>query len=326
MVDVGFVELSAPGVETVHFEGGSGSPPVMFLLKAGVEGWFETPDLVTGTTARGAGDGLHDIPVQDIRYGSRTVILHFAVWGRDRYETLGLWDRVRRMVAHRLVTVRVVDSDHDLTCTGMASLDKPDGTWDREWVEGTINVVCARPELLSHTAHSFPLLASHAVDGATGVGLSYNQLGYVTYWQGTPDASPSVMEIGTNRGRFGLAYPLSYSGSNDTANVASQSAGLLRNEGTSRAYPVFTCNGPFPNGVALDFPSLNASIECTQPVYGVPLVLDCRARSATVGGLDVSRRLAARGFPVVEPGGTLSVVLRTGGTGWVDCAIHDTYM
>ena len=279
----------------------------MFLLKAGVEGWFETPDLATGTTARGAGDGLHDIPVQDIRYGSRTVILHFAVWGRDRSETLGLWDMVRRMVAHRLVTVRVVDSDHDLTCTGMASMDKPDGTWDREWVEGTINVVCARPELLSHTAHSFPLLASHAVDGATGVGLSYNQ-------------------FGTNRGSFGLAYPLSYSRSSDTANVASQSAGILRNDGTSRAYPVFTCNGPFPNGVALDFPSLNASIECTQPGYGVPLVLDCRSRSATVGGLDVSRRLSARGFPTVEPGGTLSVVLRTGGTGWVDCAIHDTFM
>lgn len=307
MVDVGFVELSAPGVDTVHLEGGSGSPPVLFLLKAGVEGWFETPDLATGTTARGAGDGLHDIPVQDIRYGSRTVILHFAVWGRDRSETLGLWDRVRRMVAHRLVTVRVVDSDHDLTCTGMASMDKPDGTWDREWVEGTINVVCPRPELLSHAAHSFPLLASHAVDGATGVGLSYNQ-------------------FGTNREWPGLAYPLSYSRSSDTANVASQSAGILRNEGTSRAYPVFTCNGPFPDGVALDFPSLNASIECTQPVYGVPLVLDCRSRSATVGGLDVSRRLSSRGFPVVEPGGTLSVVLRTGGSGWVDCAIHDTYM
>lgn len=307
MVDVGFVELSAPGVETVHFEGGSGSPPVLFLLKAGVEGWFETPDLATGTTARGAGDGLHDIPAQDIRYGSRTVILHFAVWGRDRSETLGLWDSVRRMVAHRLVTVRVVDSDHDLTCTGMASMDKPDGTWDREWIEGTINVVCPRPELLSHTVRGFQLFASHAVDGATGVGLSYNQ-------------------FGTNREWPGLAYPLSYSRSSDTANVASQSAGILRNEGTSRAYPVFTCNGPFPNGVALDFPSLNASIECTQPVYGVPLVLDCRSRSATVGGLDVSRRLSARGFPVVEPGGTLSVVLRTGGSGWVDCAIHDTYM
>ena len=115
-------------------------------------------------------------------------------------------------------------------------------------------------------------------------------------------------------------------GAGDVGTVASQAAGLLRNDGSSRAYPVFTCNGPFPNGVALDFPSLNASIECAQPVYGVPLVLDCRARSATVGGLDVSRRLKSRGFPSVVPGGTLSVVLRTGGSGWVDCSVHDTYM
>ena len=77
---------------------------------------------------------------------------------------------------------------------------------------------------------------------------------------------------------------------------------------------------------ALDFPSLNASVGCAQPVYGVPLVLDCRARSATVGGLDVSRRLKSRGFPSVAPGGTLSVVLRTGGSGWVDCSVHDTFM
>lgn len=303
MVDVGFVELSAAGVDTIRFEGGSGSPPVLFLLASGVEGWYETPDLATGTTARGSGDGLHDVPVQDIRYGSRTVILHVAVWGRDRGETLRLWDGVRRVIAHRLVTVRVRDADHDLTCTGMASLDRPDGKWDREWVEGTINVVCARPELLSREPHRFQLFASHAADGATGVGLSYNQPDYI-----------------------GLAYPLTYSAAGDEDTVASQAAGLLRNDGSSRAYPVFTCNGPFPNGVALDFPSLNASIECDQPVYGVPLVLDCRARSATVGGLDVSRRLKSRGFPSVAPGGTLSVVLRTGGSGWVDCSVHDTFM
>lgn len=326
MVDVGFVELSAAGVGTIRFEGGTGSPPVLFLMDSGVEGWYETPDLATGTTARGTGDGLHDIPAQDIRYGSRTVILHVAVWGRGRGETLGLWDKVRRMVAHRLVTVRVRDADHDLTCTGMASLDRPDGKWDREWIEGTINVVCARPELLSREPHRFQLFASHAADGATGVGLSYNQPGYITYAAGEPDKSDSVMLVGTNRGSIGLAYPLTYSGAGDEGVVASQAAGLLRNGGSSRAYPVFTCNGPFPNGVALDFPSLNASIECDQPVYGVPLVLDCRSRSATVGGLDVSRRLKSRGFPSVAPGGTLSVVLRTGGSGWVDCSVHDTFM
>ncbi|KAB8291969.1 hypothetical protein DSM100238_1824, partial [Bifidobacterium apri] len=70
-VDVGFVALSAPGSGSVTVDGGSGSPLVLSLLVAGVEGWFETPDLTTGTTARGSGDGLHDIPVQDIQYGSR---------------------------------------------------------------------------------------------------------------------------------------------------------------------------------------------------------------------------------------------------------------
>ena len=326
MADSGFIELSSTGLPSIRFEGGSGEPPCLLVAQNGVEGWYGTPDLGVDTTARGSGDGLHDVAVDDIRYGARTVIIHVYAWGRDRSETLRLWDGVRRMCSHRLVTVRVCDASSDMTCRGMASVVKDDGTWERDWIAGTINVVCPRPELLSYRPHRFQLLASHAADGATGVGLSYNQPGYITYWQGTPNASPSVMEIGTNRGSFGLAYPLSYSGSSDMGNVASQSAGLLRNDGSSRAYPVFTCNGPFPNGVALDFPSLNASIECTQPVYDVPLVLDCRARSATVGGLDVSRRLSRRGFPVVEPGGTLVVVLRTGGTGWVDCSIHDTYM
>ncbi|WP_288266297.1 hypothetical protein [uncultured Bifidobacterium sp.] len=294
-----------------------------------IQGWYETPNPKVNTTSRNDGDGGHDINPQDILYEARVITLGYRILaGTDRALALSLLADLDRLV-HGLVDCRVIDHGRDAYCAGgyyARSLDQKSQNPAWQNITGSITLVYERPELLSYRPHRFQLLASRAADGATGVGLSYNQQGYITYWQGTPNASPSVMEIGTNRGRFGLAYPLAYSGSSDMGNVASQSAGLLRNEGTSRAYPVFTCNGPFPNGVALDFPSLNASVECAQPVYDVPLVLDCRARSATVGGLDVSRRLSRRGFPVVEPGGTLVVVLRTGGTGWVDCSIHDTYM
>lgn len=313
---------------TITLEGGQDYRGPGIALTS-IQGWYETPNPKVNATSRNDGDGGHDINPQDIHYEARVITLGYRILaGTDRALALGLLADLDRLV-HGLVDCRVIDQGRDAYCSGgyyARSLDQKAQNPAWQNITGSVTLVYEHPELLSREPHRFQLFASHAADGATGVGLSYNQPGYITYAAGEPDKSDSVMVVGTNRGAIGLAYPLTYSGSDDTGVVASQAAGLLRNDGSSRAYPVFTCNGPFPNGVALDFPSLNASIECDQPVYGVPLVLDCRARSATVGGLDVSRRLKSRGFPSVVPGGTLSVVLRTGGSGWVDCSVHDTYM
>ncbi len=97
----------------------------------------------------------------------------------------------------------------------------------------------------------------------------------------------------------GLRYPLTYAAANG---VVRQNQVTLVNNGTSRAYPVFTCHGPMPDGVDLVVEGTGLWLKCTQPVYGEPLVLDCRSRTASVGGLDVSRTLQQRGFPVVGEG------------------------
>lgn len=122
--------------------------------------------------------------------------------------------------------------------------------------------------------------------------------------------------------RNGLKYPLNYGLKLDGVG---QNVALLYNNGTSRAYPTFTVHGPM-DGVRLDFPGTQQSIVCDQTVRDVPLILDCRSRTAQLGGQDVSRQLSQRGFPSIPAGGSLRIVLSTLGTGFVDCSVRDTYM
>ena len=68
------------------------------------------------------------------------------------------------------------------------------------------------------------------------------------------------------------------------------------------------------------------SLDYAQAVGNVPLVLDSRSRTASIGGLDVSRNLRQRGFPTVQPGGSLAVNLQSIGNGYVSVECHDTYM
>ena len=102
------------------------------------------------------------------------------------------------------------------------------------------------------------------------------------------------MHTESNIGLRGLAYPLNY--------------------------------GLKLDGVRLDFPGTQQSIVCDQTVRDVPLVLDCRSRTAQLGGQDVSRQLEQRGFPTIPAGGSLRVTLSNLGTGFVDCSVRDTYM
>ena len=289
-----FAELSASGLEPVRFEG-SGDLDCLCIAKGGIEGWWSTPAAKVNVTARGQGDGGHDVSEDDISYASRTVTLHWNANASSRDELLALTDSVRRLV-HRQVRMRVVDGTEDTCCSGgyMVLTQQPDYR-SGSIADSTITIVFERPERLSSTPQRYQLLPSIESDH---VGLSYGDSGK------------------------GLAYPLSYG----KAAVDARNVCTLTNNGSSRAYPVFTVQGPWPNGVQLTFPGLDMSLDYAQAVGNVPLVLDSRSRTASIGGLDVSRNLRQRGFPIVQPGGSLAVNLQSIGNGYVSVECHDTYM
>lgn len=289
-----FVELSASGVEPIRFEG-SGDEDCLCIAKAGIEGWYSTPTAKVNVVSRGQGDGGHDIAENDIYYASRTVTLNWNANTSNRQSLIELTNKVR-VFAHRLVRMRVVDEYSDTYCDGgyFAVTQKPEYRFG-SIADSTIMLVFERPERLSSSPHRFQLLPS--VDSAH-LGLRYGD------------------------GGKGLQYPLSYG----KAATDSRNVGTLVNGGSSRAYPVFTVTGPWPDGVRLTFPGLETVLDYAQPVGAVPLVLDSRSRTASIGGLDVSRNLRSRGFPTVPAGGSVSVSLASTGSGWVDVEVHDTYM
>lgn len=288
-----FVELSTSD-DVVRFEG-SGDLDCLCIARGSIEGWWSMPTPKVSVTARGQGDGGHDIAEEDISYASRTVTLHWNANAADRQSLLAMTNRVRRL-AHRHVRMRVVDEIEDTYCEQgyLAVTQQPD--YRRGSIaDSTVTLVFERPERLSTIPHRCQLLPSIESDH---VGLSYG---------------PSAK---------GLAYPLSYGqAATDARNVCT-----LVNNGSSRAYPTFTVQGPWPNGVQITFPGLDTSIDYAQAVGNVPLVLDSRSRTASIGGLDVSRNLRKRGFPTVPPGGSLSVNLQSVGSGSVNVECRDTFM
>ena len=289
-----FVELSASGMEPVRFEG-LGDLDCLCIAKGGIEGWWSTPTAKVSVIARGQGDGGHDVSEDDISYASRTVTLHWNANASGRGALTVLTDRVRRL-AHRLVTMRVVDGMEDTYCAdGYLTLAQQPDYRAGSIADSTITIVFERPERLSTTAQRCQLLPSIESDR---VGLSYGSAAR------------------------GLAYPLSYG----MAAVDARNVCTLVNNGSSRAYPVFTVQGPWPDGVQLNFPGLDMSLDYSQAVGGVPLVLDSRSRAASIGGLDVSRNLRQRGFPTVPPGGSVAVNLQSVGDGHVTVECRDTYM
>ena len=290
-----FVELSAPGMEPVRFEG-LGDLDCLCVAKGGIEGWWSTPTAKVSVIARGQGDGGHDVSEDDISYASRTVTLHWNANASGRGALTVLTDRVRRL-AHRLVKMRVVDGMEDTYCAGgyLTLAQQPDYRAG-SIADSTITIVFERPERLSTLAHSGEARASVVQAG----GLSY----------------------GT--GNAGLAYPLSYGVVSDGATVM-----RLPNQGTSRAYPTYALNGEWPNGCTLRLAcdGLGSTLAFNHAIHtGTPVLLDTRSRTATMGGVDVTSGLSRRGWMTIPAGSALTVNLATPGSGWVTCESHDTYM
>lgn len=289
------VILTADG-ESVTLHGGAFAGHGIALT--GLSGWYQTPDAKVTVTSRGQGDGGHDIVADNVMYDARVVTVGYRIIaGSDREEALRQLALLDKLV-HRLVTCRVIDDGQDTCCSGgyyVRSLEQKiqNPLWQN--LSGDITLVFERPERLSTTAQRCQLLPSIESDR---VGLSYG---------------PAAR---------GLAYPLSYG----MAAVDARNVCTLMNNGSSRAYPVFTVQGPWPDGVQLTFPGLDMSLDYSQAVGSVPLVLDSRSRTASIGGLDVSRNLRQRGFPTVPPGGSTAVNLQSVGDGYVTVECRDTYM
>lgn len=289
------VILTADG-ESVTLHGGAFAGHGIALT--GLSGWYQTPDAKVTVTPRGQGDGGHDIVADNVMYDARVVTVGYRIIaGSDREEALRQLALLDKLV-HRLVTCRVIDDGQDTCCSGgyyVRSLEQKiqNPLWQN--LSGDITLVFERPERLSTTAQRCQLLPSIESDR---VGLSYG---------------PAAR---------GLSYPLSYG----MAAVDARNVCTLMNNGSSRAYPVFTVQGPWPDGVQLTFPGLDMSLDYAQAVGSVPLVLDSRSRTASIGGLDVSRNLRQRGFPTVPPGGSTAVNLQSVGDGYVTVECRDTYM
>ena len=318
------VTLSAPGIPDAVLDG---SAAARGMILRGLSGWLGTPAAKADLTERLAGDGAHDVQDAQVLYSARTVTIEYrllADMAHDREQVLDLQARLR-MFVHRMVTVRVRDGEHDLSCTGYVdSIDTEQTAQNVNWqfVTGQVVIVCPRPELLSSVVHGCQVQCADLEYGSGGLSY-YPQPGCLaTRWTGEPNNSPSVL-FETLEGDEGLHYPLTYMLDDDTS--APSNTGVLTNGGSSRAYPVFRVYGPMPDGVDLEFPGTGLRLRCALPVYvGSPLILDSRTRTASINGVDVSETLAERGFPTVPPRGSIGVLLRTVGDGWVDAEVHDT--
>lgn len=299
------VRLLASGAPTVTFKSGVAQNG---WVVTGLTGWIGSPDSKVQLSEREAGDGAHDIPVSDITYAARTVGVSYAMLSElpTRDLLISQQNALRRML-HRHVTVEVSDGGLDTFAQGYVSQiddDKPDGLMYSHELSGTVSIVCARPEILSTSAQKLQVGASPlAATSGKGVGLRF---------------SPKGTKSGTTGLRFAIAFA-------DGALPTMPTTGVLRNNGTSPAYPVFTCVGPL-QGVRLTFGPGTRSLWSTQVVGTVPMVLDCRSRTAEIAGLSVDHTLKSRNFPVIPPGGELPVELISGGSGYVTAEVRDTYM
>lgn len=320
------VTLSAPGVQDAVIDG---SASARGMILRGLSGWLGSPAAKVDLTERLVGDGAHDVQDAQILYSARTVTIEYrllADTAHDRGQVLDMQTHLR-MFLHRMARIRVQDGGHDLYCEGYVdSIDSEQSTQNMNWqfLAGQIVIVCSRPELLSTLERGCQLQCASLENGSGGLSYYPQDDFLATRWEGEPNNSVSVL-FRTLEGNEGVHYPLTYMLDDDDS--APSNTGVLSNGGSSRAYPVFRVYGPMPDGVDLEFPGTGLRLRCSLPVYtGSPLILGSRTRTASVNGVDVSETLTSRGFPTVPPQGSIGVLLRTVGDGWVDCEVHDTYM
>ena len=279
------VTLSATGVQDAVIDG---SAAARGMILRGLSGWLGSPAAKVDLTERLVGDGAHDVQDAQILYSARTVTVEYrllADTAHDRNQVLDMQSHLRTFL-HRTVRVRVQDNAHELYCEGYVdSIDTEQTTQNVNWqfLTGQIVIVCPRPELLSSLERGCQLQCASLENGSGGLSYNPQEDFLATRWEGEPNNSVSVL-FDTLEGDEGIHYPLTYYLDDDDA--AASNTGVVINDGSSRAYPVFRVHGPMPDGVDLEFPGTGLRLQCSLPVYaGSPLILDSRTRTASVNGV-----------------------------------------
>ncbi len=271
----------------------SADAPCLTLLHEYIEGWYSSPDLKVESHSRQTGDGNFSTPDDRVLYESRTVTAHVMAHGPSRAEVVAYANSLHRALSGN-VTVTVEDDGLATWARGYCQVAF-DADRYRDAMPGTLTVVCDDPRRYGEM-HCRSLSAGGTHSGAL-------------QWSG--DAPR------------GLVWPTSFGDSGGTA----PSLTVAENAGTATAYPVVEAVG-FPSGFELvsDGPSGQSVLRYGAPVGSAPLVLDCLSRTASVGGVDVTRDLTARGFPSIPPSGPVRLSVVAPGTGTVSVSWHDTYI
>lgn len=280
--------ISAGG-RTVHIASeGAVDGPSLFAEK--LKGWWSTPQAKVSMTELSQGDGAHAISDQDVLYSTRTVTLDVLARGRSRSEVQEAMESLLWM-AHRIVTLRVADASSDTYARGYIEVESGSGKALGHREELSATIVCPDPRRYGTATLSATLVPGGNSDG--GLDLT--------------DAR--------------LAWPLEWGES-----AASHSVATLHNAGTSTAYPTISIRGDISD-VTIAEPATGRELTVTGYIGWSPIVLDCLSRTASIGGVDVTRRLGRRDFPTIAPGGDTTLALMCSGTsGSVSIEWHDTYI
>ena len=261
----------------------------LFVSGDGIEGWESSPEAKVSMTEMQAGDGAYPVDGRDVLYSARTVSINFHAHGRDRSHVQELMAEVSR-ACHRIVELRVVDAYQDTFCTGYVQPEF-EAEWHGNWATGVLTVVCADPRRRATDALTFALAPGTGSDG----GVVFDSGGC-------------------------LAWDVRFGGESGVTNTAT-----MTNGGTSTAYPVMTAVGDFPDGFRIVC-SDGGEISYPEPLSWQPVRFDSLTRTASINGVDVTRRLSSRHFPTVPPGGSATVSLFASGNGAVEVEVRDTYI
>lgn len=258
------------------------------LFVARVEGWRGTPEPKVDVTERQTSDGAFPTDDESITYAARVVTVYIVAFGSSDQSLARLIDSVNAM-SHKNVTLEITDNGVTTRTTGYVST-----VWDDMMhgnrCSGSVTVVCHNPRRYG-TERVFSIVPS----GSAGGGLMYSEDEYIV-------------------------LPIAFSG-----DAPSDNATTVSNEGTARAFPIITVEGDLPSGVVISHSG--GQLAYAAPLgMGAPLVLDSLTRTASVLGVDVTRSLTRRDFPVVEPNGSTTISALADGNGTISITVSDTYL
>jgi len=277
------------GGRTVHIAS-EGVPDGPSLFAEKLKGWWSTPQAKVSMTELSQGDGSHAISDPDVLYSSRTVTLDVIARGRRRSEVQEAIESLLWM-AHRIVTLRVADASSDTYARGYIEVESGSGKALGHREELSVTIVCPDPRRYGTETLSATLVPGGNSDG--GLDLTEER----------------------------LTWPLAWGES-----AASHSVATLHNAGTSTAYPTISIRGDISD-VTIAEPATGRELSISGYIGWNPIVLDCLSRTASIGGVDVTRRLGRRDFPSIAPGGDTTLALMCSGTnGSVSVEWHDTYI